>query len=86
MIVIYKKNFTNLFILIYKVYKLNISNTYLGIIFAIFAYLSFGLLDAIQKTTVIYHSVFQILFLKYFSFALVSNSVDKASDIRPDKS
>ena len=30
------------------------------------AYFSFSLLDAIQKTTVIYHSIFQILFLKYF--------------------
>ncbi len=42
------------------------STTYLGIIFAVLAYLSFGLLDTIQKTAVIYHSIFQILFLKYF--------------------
>ena len=42
------------------------SNTYLGIIFAVLAYFSFSLLDTIQKTTVIYHSIFQILFLKYF--------------------
>tara|TARA_Y100001954_G_scaffold194907_1_gene210565 strand:- start:740 stop:1600 length:861 start_codon:yes stop_codon:yes gene_type:complete len=45
---------------------LKISTTYLGIIFAILAYFSFSLLDVIQKTTVIYHSIFQMLFLKYF--------------------
>ena len=33
----------------------------LGIIFAIFAYLAFSLLDTIQKTLIIYYSVFQIL-------------------------
>ena len=38
----------------------------LGIIFAIFAYLAFSLLDTIQKTLIIYYSVFQILFIKYF--------------------
>lgn len=38
----------------------------IGISFAIFAYLSFSLLDAIQKTLIIYYSVFQILFIKYF--------------------
>ena len=38
----------------------------LGIIFAIFAYLAFSLLDSIQKTLIIYYSVFQILFIKYF--------------------
>ena len=45
---------------------MKLSDTYIGIIFAILAYFSFSLLDAIQKTTVIYHSIFQILFLKYF--------------------
>ena len=45
---------------------MKISTTYLGIIFAILAYFSFSLLDVIQKTTVIYHSIFQMLFLKYF--------------------
>jgi len=45
---------------------LKLSHTYLGIIFAVLAYFSFSLLDVIQKTTVIYHSIFQILFLKYF--------------------
>ncbi len=45
---------------------MKLSSTYIGIIFAILAYLSFSLLDTIQKTIVIYHSIFQILFLKYF--------------------
>ncbi len=44
--------------------KLSLTTT--GIIFAILAYFSFSLLDTIQKTVVIYHSIFQILFLKYF--------------------
>ena len=38
----------------------------IGVIFAIAAYLCFSLLDVIQKTLIIYYSVFQILFLKYF--------------------
>ena len=37
-----------------------------GILFAIAAYLSFSLLDVMQKTAVIYHSIFQLLFIKYF--------------------
>tara|TARA_B100000886_G_C20423362_1_gene492653 strand:+ start:1790 stop:2650 length:861 start_codon:yes stop_codon:yes gene_type:complete len=45
---------------------LKLSLTTTGIIFAILAYFSFSLLDTIQKTVVIYHSIFQILFLKYF--------------------
>ncbi len=44
--------------------KLSLTST--GIIFAILAYFSFSLLDTLQKTIVIYHSIFQILFLKYF--------------------
>ena len=44
--------------------KLSLST--IGIIFAILAYFSFSLLVTIQKTAVIYHSIFQILFLKYF--------------------
>ena len=51
---------------------MKISSTYIGIIFAVLAYLSFSLLDAIQKTTVLYHSIFQILFLKYFFTLLLS--------------
>ena len=37
-----------------------------GIIFGIFAYLSFSILDAIQKTLVLHHSIFQLLLVKYF--------------------
>ena len=44
---------------------MRLSSTYIGIIFAILAYFSFSLLDTIQKTAVVYHSIFQILFLKY---------------------
>ncbi len=33
--------------------------------FAVMAYFSFSLLDAVQKTAIIYHSVFQLLFVKY---------------------
>ena len=37
----------------------------LGMIFAVMAYFSFSLLDAVQKTAIAYHSVFQLLFIKY---------------------
>ena len=37
-----------------------------GILFGIFAYLSFSILDAIQKTLVLHHSIFQLLLVKYF--------------------
>ena len=37
-----------------------------GILFGIVAYLSFSFLDVMQKTAVIYHSIFQLLFIKYF--------------------
>ena len=36
-----------------------------GMLFAVMAYFSFSLLDAVQKTAIIYHSVFQLLFIKY---------------------
>ena len=45
--------------------KFKISTETIGIIFAILAYLSFSLLDTIQKTLIIYYSVFQLLFIKY---------------------
>lgn len=45
---------------------------FVGIFFAIFAYLAFSLLDTIQKTLIIYYSVFQILFIKYFFTLLLS--------------
>ena len=38
----------------------------IGILFGIFAYLSFSILDTIQKTLIIHHSVFQLLLIKYF--------------------
>ena len=62
---------------------MKLSNTYIGIIFAILAYFSFSLLDTIQKTVVIYHSIFQILFLKYFFtlFLSVIESVRKKNKI-----
>jgi len=44
----------------------------LGMIFAVMAYFSFSLLDAVQKTAIIYHSVFQILFIKYCFVLLLS--------------
>ena len=51
---------------------MKLSSTSIGIIFAIFAYFSFSLLDTIQKTVVIYHTVFQILLIKYFFILLLS--------------
>jgi drug/metabolite transporter (DMT)-like permease len=44
----------------------------IGILFAIFAYFSFSLLDATQKTLVIYYSVFQLLLIKYFFVLFLS--------------
>tara|TARA_B100001121_G_scaffold31004_1_gene25494 strand:- start:94 stop:954 length:861 start_codon:yes stop_codon:yes gene_type:complete len=44
----------------------------LGIIFAIFAYFSFSILDALQKTAVIHYSIFQLLFIKYTFVLLLS--------------
>jgi EamA-like transporter family. len=35
-------------------------------LFGIFAYLSFSILDTIQKTLIIHHSIFQLLLVKYF--------------------
>ena len=49
-----------------KIFK---SKESLGIFFAIFAYFNFSLLDAIQKTAVLHHSIFQLLLIKY-SFVL----------------
>ena len=44
----------------------------LGIIFAVMADFSFSLSDAVQKTAIIYHSVFQILFVKYCFVLMLS--------------
>ena len=43
--------------------------------FAVIAYFSFSLLDAVQKTAVIYHSIFQILFIKY-CFVLILSLIE----------
>jgi drug/metabolite transporter (DMT)-like permease len=47
----------------------------LGIFFAIFAYFNFSLLDAIQKTAVLHHSIFQLLLIKY-SFVLFLSLIE----------
>ena len=44
----------------------------LGIIFAIIAYFSFSMLDAIQKSAILYYSIFQLLFIKYIFVLLLS--------------
>tara|TARA_Y100000768_G_scaffold217518_1_gene163962 strand:- start:166 stop:996 length:831 start_codon:yes stop_codon:yes gene_type:complete len=43
--------------------------------FAVIAYFSFSLLDAVQKTAIIYHSVFQLLFVKY-CFVLILSIIE----------
>ena len=43
-----------------------ISKESTGIIFGILAYFCFSILDATQKTLILYHSVFQLLLVKYF--------------------
>ena len=47
----------------------------LGMFFAVMAYFSFSLLDAVQKTAIIYHSVFQLLFIKY-CFVLILSLIE----------
>ena len=47
----------------------------LGMVFAVMAYFSFSLLDTVQKTAIIYHSVFQLLFIKY-SFVLLLSLIE----------
>ena len=44
----------------------------IGILFGIFAYLSFAILDTIQKTLIIHHSVFQLLLFNYFFVLMLS--------------
>ena len=44
----------------------------IGILFGIFAYLSFAILDTIQKTLIIHHSFFQLLLFKYFFVLILS--------------
>ena len=43
-----------------------------GILFGILAYLSFSVLDATQKTLILYHSIFQLLLVKYFFVLFLS--------------
>ena len=50
---------------------------YYGILFIHLAYLSLVILDTIQKTAVQYHSVFQLLFIKYLFFIARKNKVKK---------
>ena len=44
-------------------------------LFAVMAFFSFSLLDAVQKTAIIYHSVFQLLLVKY-CFVLVLSIIE----------
>ncbi len=44
-------------------------------LFAVMAYFSFSLLDVLQKTAIIYHSVFQLLFIKY-CFVLILSFIE----------
>ena len=53
------------------------SKEFVGILFAIAAYFSFSILDAFQKTAVINHSIFQLLFIKYIFTLLLSCSEAK---------
>ena len=39
----------------------------IGMLFGIFAYLSFSILDVIQKTLILHHSIFQLLLIKYLN-------------------
>ena len=43
---------------------MKVSKQSIGIIFGILAYFSFSILDATQKTLILYHSVFQLLLVK----------------------
>ena len=54
----------------------------IGILFAISSYFSFSLLDAIQKTAVINHSIFQILLIKY-SFVLILSFIESKRKKNP---
>ena len=44
----------------------------IGIIFAIIAYFFFSILDTIQKSAVLYYSIFQLMFVKYTFVLLLS--------------
>ncbi|MDA9652604.1 DMT family transporter, partial [bacterium] len=51
---------------------MQLSKESVGILFGIFAYLSFSILDATQKTLIQYHSIFQLLLVKYFFVLFLS--------------
>ncbi len=53
------------------------SKEFVGILFAVAAYFSFSILDAFQKTAVINHSIFQLLFIRYIFTLLLSCSEAK---------
>ena len=61
----------------------NKSNPYsYGIILILLTYLSFGILDTIQKTAVQYHSVFVLLFVKYTFCLIFSFFIAKKNNVK----
>ena len=59
------------------------SNPYTyGIILILLTYLSFGILDTIQKTAVQYHSVFVLLFVKYTFWLIFSFFIAKKNNVK----
>ena len=59
------------------------SNPYTyGIILTLLTYLSFGILDTIQKTAVQYHSVFVLLFVKFTFCFIFSFFIAKKNNIK----
>ena len=61
----------------------NKSNPYAyGIILILLTYLSFGILDTIQKTAVQYHSVFVLLFVKYTFCLIFSFFIAKKNNVK----
>ena len=53
-----------------------------GIILILLTYLSFGILDTIQKTAVQYHSVFVLLFVKYTFCLIFSFFIAKKNNVK----
>ena len=53
-----------------------------GIILTLLTYLSFGILDTIQKTAVQYHSVFVLLFVKYTFCLVFSFFIAKKNNVK----
>ena len=59
------------------------SNPYTyGIILTLLTYLSFGILDTIQKTAVQYHSVFVLLFVKFTFCFIFSFFIAKKNKVK----